>query len=79
MAIGICSHWTNRLKDPPGRDAWLIELEPKYCDTRYSQMAGLHGKSSHAGRRWPVVRGDHTRTHLGCGVNQKLPPGDRGY
>ena len=58
MAIGICSHWTNRLKDPPGRDAWLIELEPKYCDTailRWEQYVGKDANLNGDGRPFAKV------------------------
>ena len=61
-----------------GRQARLIELEPKYCDVIIRRWQEFSGKEATLGWRWPDLRRRCGGASPSGSVNRTLPPGDCG-
>ena len=60
------------------RRCYGIELDPKYVDVIVQRWQHFTTWPSHAGGRWPDVRGGQSRADGSRRMNRTLPPRDRG-
>ena len=62
-----------------GRQARVIELDPKYCDVIIRRYQEFSGKDSHAGWGRTTVQGTGGGAAQRSRVNRPLPPGAGGH